>query len=550
MSRTPIHRKDRCFLLYMDSKKMLDLLDKLIVKDAYKLKDAYNVAAQLEDKPMSIFYMRKIRSVARQIPRQDMLDLVYKTYLYNAVNGQFDDYLIYLEHKREPSKRFYLPRRNVLLPIVKEIQRMLDDELDLLSISLPPGTGKSTLEIFLLSYVCGMYPNKCNLLSGHSGSLTNSIYEGVLGILRDEEYCWHDVFPTSGDIITNAKEQTLDIGAKHRFSTLTCCPINGSLTGRTRCEGFLCADDLCSGIEEAMNKERLDKLWMSYTNDLASRCKLGAKKIFIATRWSVHDPIGRLERKYRDDPRAKFISIPALNEKGESNFDYQFGVGFDTAYFEDMKSNLDDVSWKCLFMNEPIEREGLLFTAEEMRYYYELPTEEPDYIVSVVDTAEGGGDDTFMPIAYGYGDDWYIEDCVVSDGLPAVTDELCCNALLKNDVKMCQFESNSAGGRTADNVQKMVKERGGRTNITKKRTTANKETKIFVNSAWIKEHCLFKDKSVITKGSMYESMMDKLFSYSLKGRNKHDDIPDGMAQLSEFIQGMAGQKIQFFQRPF
>ena len=265
------------------------LIDKLLENpNEERLLDAFQLVVQMQDKEQAVEYAKKVRMKARKINKPSMLDLVYKTYLFRAQQGQFDDYMIYLEKDRDAEKRFYLPRRKVLLPIVNAIQDMLDGKLDLLSISLPPGTGKSTLEIFLLSFVCGLYPNKPNLLSGHSGSLTNSIYEGVLGIIRDSEYRWADVFPFAGEVITNAKEQTLDVEKKHRFSTLTCCPIGGSLTGRTRCEGFLCADDLCSGIEEAMNKERLDKLWTSYTNDLKSRKKLGAKEIHIATRWSVN----------------------------------------------------------------------------------------------------------------------------------------------------------------------------------------------------------------------------------------------------------------------
>ena len=72
---------------------------------------------------------------------------------------------------------------------------------------------------------------------------------------------------------TNSKEETIDLHKKHRFSTLTCRAINASLTGATRCDKILYADDLCSGIEEAMSKERLDKLWSAYTNDLKSRKK-------------------------------------------------------------------------------------------------------------------------------------------------------------------------------------------------------------------------------------------------------------------------------------
>lgn len=476
------------------------------------------------------------------------LGLIEECYKMEA-EYSFDSYMVYLEWDREPERRFYLPRRRVLMPTANAMQDLIDDKLDLLTISMPPGSGKSTLGIFFLSWVMGKFPNNCNLASAHSGLLTRSFYDGVLEIITDPEYRYSKVFPNSKLFATNSKEETIDLVKKHRFSSLTCRAIGASLTGATRCEKILYADDLCSGIEEAMSKDRLDKLWDKYTNDLKSRKKLGCKEIHIATRWSVHDVIGRLEDMYGGDERCRFIVMPALDENGESNFNYDYGVGFDTKYFEDMRASLDDVSFRALFMNQPIEREGLLYNEDELRRYYELPG-EPDIVLGVADTAEGGGDDTFLPVAYGYGDDWYIEDCVCTDALPEVSRPMCVDVLMRNNVKQCQFESNNAGAAFADAVHDTLKERGSHCNITKKRTTANKETKIIVNSAWVKEHCVFKDSSQYTRNSPYGQMMKKLCSYTIVGRNKHDDVPDGMAQLAEYIQGLAGKKIQVYKRVF
>lgn len=475
---------------------------------------------------------------------------LHKRSLLFAAPRRLDAYLRYVEFDREPEKRFYLPRRKVLRPAVDALQDLMDDKLDLLSISMPPGVGKTTLSIYFLTWVMGRSPGQPNLASAHSDKLTRSFYDGVLSILTDPEYLWADVFPRVQIVGTNSKDETIDLDKPKRFKTLTCRSIDGSLTGATRCEKILYADDLVSGIEEALSKDRLDNLWNKYTNDLKSRKKLGCKELHVATRWSVHDVIGRLEQMYGDDPRARFITMPALDENDESNFEYGFDVGFDTKYFLDMRDTLDDVSWKSLFQNEPIEREGLLYNEDDLRRYYELPAEEPDTILAVCDTAEGGGDDTFLPVAYVYGDDYYIEDCVCNDGLPEVTDALCAEILLRHSVKQCQFESNSAGGRTADKVQEKVKAKGGTTHITKKRTTANKQTKIIVNSTFVKERFVFKDRSRYRPGSAYGQMMKKLCAYTVKGKNKYDDVPDGMAQLAEYVQSLSGRKVEVFKRPF
>ena len=415
---------------------------------------------------------------------------------------------------------------------------------------MPPGSGKSTLGIFFLTWVMGKFPNQPNLASAHSGMLTRSFFDGALQIITDPEYLWADVFPGIEVASTNTKEETIDLDKKHRFSTLTCRAINASLTGATRCEKILYADDLCSGIEEAMSKDRLDKLWVSYTNDLKSRKKLGAKEIHIATRWSVHDVIGRLEQQYGDDPRAKFIVLPALNENGESNFNYAYGVGFDAKYFEDMRQNLDDASFRALYQNQPIEREGLLYNEDELRRYFELPDREPDAIIGVCDTKDKGSDFAVLPVAYVYGQDYYIEDCVCDNGLPEIVDARLVEVLVRNKVNQCRFESNSAGGRVAEKIQAAVKERGGITHITTKYTTANKETKIIVNSAFVKEHCLFKDESKYKRNSEYGKFVNMLCSYTMAGKNKHDDVPDAMAMLAEYAQSMVSSKIEVFPRPW
>lgn len=524
--------------------------------DPGALSDYFETLRLLEKEDFAIAHekVKQIRKISaeeakRQISEK-MLEINKKTVLFDAPYN-FDCFMRYIEWNRAPEKRFWMPRRKQLLPVCKAIQDLIDDRLDILSISLPPGTGKSTMEIFLHAWSIGRFPDNPSLASGHSGMLTNSIYEGVLSILNDkEEYLWRDVFPTAGSIITNAKEQTIDIGKKHRFSSLTCRAIVASLTGATRCEKLLTADDLVSGIEEAMSKERLDKLWQAYTNDLKSRKKLGCKELHLATRWSVHDPIGRLEVMYGDDPRAKFIVIPALNEDGESNFNFTYGVGFDKKYFVDMKENLDDASFRALFMNQPIEREGQLYNEDELRRYFELPDGEPDSILAVCDTKDRGTDYCVLPIAYQYGNDFYIEKIVCDNSNPEIVEARLVQALIEHHVHGARFESNSAGGKVAENVQKEIKQKGGRTKITTKYSTANKETRIILSAGFAKERFLFKDNSVIRKDKEYKRALNFLCGYTMAGKNRNDDVPDAISMLVDFIDSMNSSTVEVFKRPF
>ncbi len=507
-----------------------------------------------EDKELSKKLANKVRFLALRLCSTG--DIKYYN-LYNQAllflaqkHKDFDSYLLYVEKDRDPEDRYYQPRRNKIYWLVQKMQRLIDDELDILSISMPPGTGKTTLGEFFISFVMGHYPNTPNLMSSHSGFMTRMFYDAVLNIITSNEYCWSDVFP---DVIfegNNAKEETINLGRWQPFKTLTCRPIRGSLTGVTRCEGFLYVDDLVSGIEEALSIDRLDKLYGEYTTDLKSRKKKKAKEIHIATRWSVHDVIGRLERMYEGNPRAEFIAVPDIDpQTGKSNFDYDYDVGFDEKYFHDMEMSMDDVSYRCLYKSDPIEREGILYHPTELqRYIGGLPDREPDSILAICDTKDTGTDYNFLGVFYQYGDRYYLEDLVFKNIDPGTLDELNSDMLVKHHVQQAQFESNKEGSRTANEVERLVKAKGGRCHITKKYTTQNKETKIIVNSSWVKEHVIFKDITEYEPKSDYGVMMSFLCSYTQLGKNKHDDAPDTLAMFAQFVDALLGGEGQVVKR--
>ena len=477
---------------------------------------------------------------------------LHRKVVFLGAEQSFHLYMLAVEWNREPEKKFYPPRRKVLKQVVDALQELEDDKLDLLSISLPPGSGKTTLAIFYLTWLAGKHPDEPMLTGSHSNSFVKGVYDECLRICDPQgEYLWYEVFPSVSISNTNAKDCRIDFGKRKRFETLEFTSIGTGNAGLYRASRLLYCDDLVSGIEVALSKERLDKLWETYTTDLRQR-KIGdhCKELHIATRWSVHDVIGRLESDYGDSNRAKFIVIPALDENDESNFEYAYGVGFNTKFYHEQRAIMEDASWRALYMNQPIEREGLLYQADELRRYFELPDGEPDAIFSVCDTKDRGTDYCGMPIVYKYGEDYYVEKIICDNSNPEVVETRLVMALLEHKVQMSRFESNSAGGRVAQKVQEQVKAKGGITKITTKYTTANKETKIIVNSPWIKEHCLFKDDSVITGDKEYKRALGFLCSYTMSGKNKHDDIPDVFAQLSEFVQSFVGTKVEVFKRPF
>jgi len=545
--------------------KLLSKILEKIKKDAYLFRTWEDLLymckeAMKEDIPLGVKYLKLLsaeceKAISDPLSSEEEVKELYglhKRVLLAAARYDFDSYLLYVEWNREPKKKFYPPRRKVLKQVVDALQELADDKLDLLAVSLPPGSGKTTLAIFYLTWLGGRIPNEPMLTGSHSNSFVRGVYDECLRIFdASGDYLWHDVFPEIQVSNTNAKDCRIDLDKRQRFETLEFTSIGTGNAGLYRAATLLYCDDLVSGIEVALSKERLDKLWETYTTDLRQR-KIGdhCKELHIATRWSVHDVIGRLEREYMDSDRARFIVVPAMDENDESNFDYAYGVGFSTKFYREQRGIMDDVSWRALYMNEPIEREGLVYSPDELRRYFELPKEDADAIIGICDTKDKGADYAFLPVAYVYGQDYYIDDCVCDNGLPNIVDARLVEILVRDKVKSCRFESNSAGRRVAEKIQEEVKKKNGITHITTKFTTANKETKIIVNSAWVKEHCLFKDASLYQRKSDYGKMMDMLCSYTVAGKNKHDDVPDGMAMLAEYAQSLSGQKVEVFKRPW
>ena len=543
-------------------------MERVLSKISEKIKRDHSVSAFTDlfamvretgktDLPLAMRYGRELSDeLEKHIPMSgdDINELfsLHKRVLRWLAPNDFHSAILYAEWNREPRKQFYRPRMKKLRPIVAALQELADDELDLLAISLPPGVGKTTLAIFFLVWLALRFPDEPMLTGSHSNAFVRGVYDECLRMLDAQgEYLWHEIFPEVSVSNTNAKDCRIDLGKRKRFETLEFTSIGTGNAGLYRASRLLYCDDLVSGLEIALSKERLDKLWDTYTTDLRQR-KIGVhcKELHIATRWSVHDVIGRLENEYGESDRARFIVVPALDDNDESNFDYAYGVGFNTKFYHEQREIMDDVSWRALYMNQPIERDGQLYNEDELRRYFELPDTEPDAILSVCDTKDRGTDFCAMPIVYQYGQDFYVDEIICDNGNPEVVEARLVDALLRHKVQLSRFESNSAGGRVAQKIQDGVKEKGGRTKITTKYTTANKETKIIVNSPWVKEHCLFKDNSVIKNNKEYKKALNFLCTYTMAGKNKNDDIPDAFAQLSEFAQSLSGSKVEVFYRPF
>ena len=490
----------------------------------------------------------------------DLIDKFHSVLLLEAQNKVVDSFFRYIEHKREPKERFYMPRRKQFLKIglVDALQGMIDDRYDILCISLIPGAGKTTIEKFFNAAVIGWYPKDFNLFYSHSGDITRMYYDGMYDIVTNaDEYAWNEIFPDLQVTSTNAKVEQFNVGKYKPFPSVQCTSVGSKNAGKVRASKFLLVDDMIGGIEEALNPMILEKLWSKYSVDARQR-KIqdtdgkNCKEIHIATRWSVQDVIGRIQNMYVGNPRVKVIAVPDIDPTtGQSNFDYEFS-GFDVEFFEDQQLLMDEISYKCLYKQEPIEREGLLFPDDKIRRYLNLPHGAPELITAQCDTKGKGTDYFVLPVLQKYGDDYYCVDAVCDNTADYETQyENAANILVNNEVQECEFERNAGGDRVAMEVNKRVESKGWICNITDTPTETNKEARIFQCSSWILQHVIFKDPSKYKPNEPYGIMMSLLKQYSVSGKTQLDDVPDVFSNFAiRVTSGNRVAKVEAAVNPF
>ena len=548
-----------------------DMLNVLLSELQYTMED--NPELPVDERDFIMVYSGFIKKQATMMYVETMDqrwdDLYWRTVLFEAPY-LFESYLIYMEKDRSPMKRFYLPRRKTLKVVVDDLQDLEDRKLDFYGLSMPSRVGKSTICIFFLAWVAGKRPNSHSAMGGHSGKLAKGFYGELLNLVNTREYKFSEIFPDSPLQKTSAEDLEINLDEPDRFATITCRGIDGTWTGAVdvSADGYLYVDDLIRDREHSLNPIRMENTYQEYLNKMVDRKNDGARELMVGTRWNIIDPLGKIEKENAHNPRYRFRKIPALNEEGESNFQYEV-KGFSTQYYKDMEARLDKNEWEAKFQQRPFVREGLLFPEDELRFFFGiLPASGFVRVVTACDVAWGGGDSTSMPIGFEYENgDVYIVDWVFNRGAKEVTIPIVEGKIVGNRIQQINFEANNGGEMYAKYVDDDLIRQGYKCSITSTKAPGKmaKMAKIIQYSGDIKRRFIFLAPNRLIKEAAkndppgihrymrnqeYDEAMDELTKFVQIGDNEHDDSPDSLSQLERFLEGGFTAEVKPMPRPF
>lgn len=533
--------------------------------NSYKaLRDLLDMAKVIADEEgdNDLGYALKLTDfIKRKVPTLPVsvgLNELYWEALKFEAPHRFESFMLYMEKNRPAHERFYQPRMNPLRQVTQGIQDLADDVLDELFINLPSRTGKTQIVKFAYVWWGSRNTELSNLYSAFSDKITKAFYNGCLELITDPTYTYKEIFPDNKIVSTNGDDETIDLNRKKTYPTYTCRSIYGTLNGSCDCNGLAVADDLFSGITEAISEDRQTTVWGLFDNNFMKRLKRKAKLINMGTRWALGDCQGRrrmlLETKDEfQNRRYRVISIPALDDNDESNFDYPYNVGYSTEDYKmtraSFEENDDMASWYAQCQQEPIERQGALFTSGNMKFFNpekDLPDMEPDRVFMAIDEAYGGGDYVSAPVCLQYDSTFYVIDVVFDNGDKFVTRPLIVDMILKYKVQAGRFEETKTTADYREWIEEELKKVGYKFNSTGKAApgTLGKRIRIFDKAPEIREMYFLQSEF---RSKPYQKFMQNIFSFKMEGKVKNDDGPDSMAQLCMMKIG-CGSKVQIYSR--
>ena len=425
--------------------------------------------------------------------------------------GDFWSYCLYMDFA-------FFSRRGILKQVADVLQHVYDaykvgQDIHV-GISMPPRSGKSYIVSLFCSFMIGHFPQKSVMRNTCTKDLYNKLSKDTRDLVDSAK--WMSIFPyqlsTRGVNTWGLAEATQE----SYFGGGT----GGNILG-FGASMLDITDDLYKGWTDAMSENVNNKTIAWSDAARGSRVERGCCKIDVGTRWRKNDIIGRsVERGDYDYD----ICIAAMTDDGKSFCeDVQT-----TAFYQKIKKNIAPEIWESEYQQQPIDVKGRLFAPDELLYYDELPVrEDREANLAVCDTADSGSDNLSMPFCYKVGKLYYLYDWIFTTVSMDITGPLIKGTLQVNGVQKARFESNNGGKLFAKEISKDVD-----TEVTWKATTSNKETRVFMDSSWIKQHVVFKRE--MGSGD-YAKAFAQMITYIKMIKKQPDDAPDSLSMFRRFV---------------
>ncbi len=447
---------------------------------------------------------------------------VLATIEINKARDNFYAFCVYMDSK------FFTPAKWHLKEAAEALQKVYEGVIKKLAVSMPPRAGKSYLISLFCAWMLGKFPEGSIMRNSYAAELAEKFSYDIREIVQKPKYL--AVFP--GTELKKDKRALQDWAlTSARDISYFCAGVGGPITGKG-CTLLSILDDPVKNIEEALSPTIIENIWKWYTSTHLSRLESGCPEIHIATRWSKKDPIGRLtdpeSEEYSSDWHV--INIPAMID-GKS-FCEEIKT---TVEYEEIKRVMEDFIWESEYMQQPFEVKGQLFPQSELKRFKMSDLEDKKYadVIGYTDVADEGDDYLCSVIGKRFYEKTYIIDVIYTRDPIEITEPLVAGAIIDTKCQLMNVEANAGGKSFALNIQKLIK---GKTRCYCKYepNTTNKETRILINSGYIKKNFYFR--SDYEPGSHYDAYMRAMYSYVRMGKNKNDDAPDATTGMAEYCQ--------------
>ena len=415
---------------------------------------------------------------------------------------------------------FYKESRPFLKDMCYQLQNFYFSDEKVLVINLPPRHGKSRTATQFVKWLFGQSIHNKVMTGSYNETLSMTFAKQVRDTILEEKtkgiLAYSDIFPNTKVKRGESSANKWALEGSEQTNYLATSP-GGTATG-FGCN-IMVIDDLIKNSEEAFNENMLNKQISWFTDTMLSRTENGFKLIIIMTRWAKRDLAGYILENYT----CRHINYKAVQEDGSmlcdeilNKEDYNFKT-------KSMSKEIVEANYQ----QEPIDIKGRLYT--QFKTYTTVP-ENYKYILNYTDTADTG-EDYLVSIDYlVVGEDYYIIDIICTKESMEITEPMVAKMLTKDKVGCAIIESNNGGRSFARNVKTECKNlQNSHTNIQWFHQSANKQARIFSNSASVMAHVFYPHNWI----DKYPEFADMMIRYQKEGKNAHDDCPDAITGVYE-----------------